>query len=64
MRDIYLLARRTFVWLGEVTDGLGVVVKSIERLAGREEGFKLEKLERIGDGLDASPEAILAGRSE
>lgn len=62
MRDIYLLARRTFVWLGEVTDGLGVVVKSIEGLAAREEGFKLEKLERVGDGLDASPEAILAGR--
>ncbi|KAJ4129750.1 hypothetical protein NW754_004034 [Fusarium falciforme] len=58
MRDIYKAAREGFVWLGETTTGLDLIVSCVRFIASQDQDFHLDKLERIVDHLVVSPEEI------
>lgn len=61
MRDVYKFARQAYVWLGEATDGLKLVVASMKAVEIRGESAKWERLEQLQEGLDVTPGAIVDG---
>ena len=62
IKDIYLAAEKVYIWLGDVTDGLNVVMSSIQIVSDGDLQSKFEKLEDIAVGLNASPEEIVSGK--
>ncbi|RSL57022.1 hypothetical protein CEP53_006605 [Fusarium sp. AF-6] len=64
MRDIYKMAREEFVWLGETTTGLDLIVSCIRFIASQDEDFHLDKFEHIVQELIVSPEEIAAAFAE
>ncbi|RSL59562.1 hypothetical protein CEP54_007220 [Fusarium duplospermum] len=64
MRDIYKTARDEFVWLGESTTGMDLIVSCIQFIASQDEDFHLDKLEHIAHELVVSPEEIASAFAE
>ena len=62
MRDIYKAAREEFVWLGETTTGLDLIVSCVRFIASQGQDFHLDKLVHIVDHLVVSPEEIASGK--
>lgn len=62
MRDIYKTARDEYVWLGETTTGMDLIVSCIQFIASQDEDFHLDKLEHIAHELVVSPEEIASGK--
>lgn len=63
MRDIYKAAREEFVWLGETTTSLDLIVSSVRFVASQDQDFHLDKMERIGHDLYVSLQAITTGKN-
>ncbi|KAI8716169.1 HET domain-containing protein [Fusarium sp. LHS14.1] len=64
MRDIYGAAREDFVWLGETTTGLDLIVSCVRFIASQDQDSHLDKLERIGDESKVPPEAVTSALTE
>ncbi|KAM6529509.1 hypothetical protein FALCPG4_007645 [Fusarium falciforme] len=64
MRDIYKAAKEEFVWLGETTTSLDLIVSCVRFIASQDQDFHLDKLEHIVDHLVVSPEEIASAFTE
>ncbi|KAH0420689.1 heterokaryon incompatibility protein [Colletotrichum camelliae] len=57
MKDIYKSAAQMFVWMGQASQGLGLIFNSIQNLAERQVPVKIESIEQVAkELLGASPE--------
>ncbi|KAJ4323286.1 hypothetical protein N0V84_004416 [Fusarium piperis] len=64
MRDIYNAAKEEFVWLGETTAGLDLIISCVRFITSQGQDFHLDKLEHIGKELDVPPEQVASGKGQ
>ncbi|RSL97737.1 hypothetical protein CDV31_012917 [Fusarium ambrosium] len=64
MRDIYKTARDEYIWLGETTTGLDLIVSCIRFIASQDEDFHLDRFDHITHELIVTPEEIASAFAE